>query len=288
MDFITQVKEHLCNYKILKFPEFPNGCWKRSTPQKELFYAFTWEDRENNFISHYKNQFTQSEFWKEGKDKFKRKDRLKPHIYMHHMNSSQAMCINFFYPLIVENQLDIILNFLKVENEEVNYESACFEKRSQKDSTNNRRPTNFDFYFKTISGKEFFFEIKYTEYEFAKVKEDEEHKDKFDYVYSQLLKPIRKEYQSMSFFLANYQLMRNLIHVGENSYVVFLYPEENQKIRFDAEKTKNEIVKLGFQSHVCPIEWESLHRYVTNQIAKIPSLKDQMEEFKLKYFLPLF
>lgn len=285
MSFADDIKRHLCEYKRRKFPNFRNGFWMRSNPPKELCYAFVPDDRENNFISHYKALFTQSKFWKVEKDKLKGKDRIKPHVYMHHMNSSQAMCINFFYPLLVENQLDIILTFLKIENEEVDYESACFEKRSQKDSTKKRRPTNFDFYFKTMSGKEFFFEIKYTEYEFAKVKEDEDHREKFDNVYSQLLKPIRKEYQSRSAFLANYQLMRNLIHVDENAYVIFLYPGENRKIRLDAEKAKNEIVEEKYQSHVHPIEWEPLHLFVTNQAANITLLRDQLGEFKLKYFM---
>jgi len=284
-DFVTKVKCHLAEYKNSMFSGSENGEWVRKGKTTPLNYAFIQDEREMNFISQYKVPFTQSKFWKEEKDKIKGEDKIKPHIYMHHMNSSQAMCINFFYPLLIENQLDIILAFLKIENEEVDYESACFEKLSEKDGTRKRRPTNFDFYFKTMSGKEFFFEIKYTEYEFAKVKEDEEHREKFNNVYSQLLTPIRKEYQLMSAFLANYQLMRNLIHIDENAYVVFLYPAENKKVRLDAEKAKNKIVEEEYQSHVHPIEWEPLHAYITPKAANIPLLKDQMEEFKLKYFL---
>lgn len=36
-------------------------------------------------------------------------DYIKRHRYFHHLNSSQAMCINFFYPLIKEKQLELVL-----------------------------------------------------------------------------------------------------------------------------------------------------------------------------------
>jgi hypothetical protein len=277
MDFVTQVKEHLCRYKKLKFPKFPNGYWTRSTPKKELCYAFTWDDRENNFLLQYNALFTQSKFWKEGKD------RIKPHIYMHHMNSSQAMCINFFYPLLVEKQLDIILAFLKIENEEVDYESACFEKLSKKDSTKKRRPTNFDFYFKTMSGKEFYFEIKYTEYQFEKVKDDTDHREKFEEVYINHLASIRNKYKSRTVFLENYQIMRNLIHIEENAYVIFLYPCENRKIKEGATKAENQFVDPRYASHFFNLHWDKIFQFVKVRVND-KKLINQYEEFEEKYF----
>jgi hypothetical protein len=71
----------------------------------------------------------------------------KWHRYFHHLNSSQAMCVNFFYPLIKEKKLDIILEMLKVSGK-VNYLKTKFEKESSIESDPYRK-TNFDFFIET-------------------------------------------------------------------------------------------------------------------------------------------
>ena len=141
------------------------------------------------------------------------------------------MCINFFYPLIKENLLESILNVMGIKGE-INYNSndICFEKGSKLE-TNAKRKTNFDFYIKLTSGIKIYFEIKYTENEFGKAKHDEEHKNKFNDIYMPLIKnnpAIKESFKTEDKFLNNYQIMRNIAHVSEDSYVIFIYPKENQ------------------------------------------------------------
>lgn len=90
-------------------------------------------------------------------------ETAKIHLYQdfHHLNSSQAVCLNFFYPFIEENQLPLLLDILHIKNEDI--ELSEFEKVISR-----AEGTNFDFYIKLKSGKQIFFEIKYTEDGFIK------------------------------------------------------------------------------------------------------------------------
>ena len=284
MTFQETIKVHLIAYKKKNFARLPNGYWKRSEPPVELEYAFTEDDREENLIGAYKDDFLSY--------KNKLKDDIKLHLYFHHLNSSQAMCLNFFFPLFKENRLDLVLDFLGFAGDRVKYDTVAFEKESKIDGMLNYRPTNFDFYFETETGKKFYFEIKYMEHDFGKAPKDkndktlfdQEHIDKFNKVYSKNLVAIKPAYQVMNEFLSNYQLLRNVIHAGPGSFVVFVYPKENGRIKQNVAKAINEIVVDKWAQHVLAAEWELIFDFVNRNIH--PSkLSGQMNEFKEKYFL---
>ena len=282
MDFYDEIISHLIDYKKRKFPDLHNGYWTKSNPPKELEYAFTPDDQDKNLIKYYYEDFSKSIF----------KLTIKQHMYFHHMNSSQAMCINFFYPLFAENRLGLITDFLGFSQDIIAYETVAFEKISVIDSIDKRRPTNFDFYFETVTGKKLFLEIKYTEYDFGKAPKDStNHKlfdkdriEKFTTVYKNHLSAIKPKYQEMNMFLSNYQIMRNLIHIGDNSYLVFIYPEGNEKIKQGAQKAKNEIVTDRLVSNFFAIEWEDIFKYVQKNVYE-SKLISQLNEFADKYFI---
>jgi len=224
MSYQSDIKKHLSDYKRMVFAGFPNGFWIRSKPPKMLTYAFLPKDEDENLIKYYQNDFLKSHF----------NVTIKRHMYFHHMNSSQAMCINFFFPLFNELQLDLVLEFLGFHSDRVDYKTVAFEKESHIDKKANYRPTNFDFYFETESGKKFYFEIKYTEQEFGKAPADKDHINKYRSIYSKHLSLIDPMYQNQKEFLDNYQLMRNIIHVDKDSYVIFIYPRDNKRIKLGA------------------------------------------------------
>lgn len=288
--FDELVKEHLSCYKWKCFPKLKHGFWTRSKPPKELKYAFVKKikgsdcsDEDNNLIEFYKDSFLKSAF----------NIPAKRHMYFHHMNSSQAMCFNFFYPLYKEKKLNLVIDALGVTGEEINYESVDFEMESHIDSIDKHRPTNFDFYFKTVNGKKFYFEIKYTENDFGKAPKDKldnrkfdlDHTNKFEAVYKKHLSncpAINNEYKTMDMFLSHYQIMRNLIHIDDKSYVVFVYPKDNLKVKKSAENAKKEILTDRYKSKLINMEWENLLESVRKTEIKFP-LKDQMNEFHRKY-----
>jgi len=65
------------------------------------------------------------------------------HKYYHHLNSSQALCINLFFPLIIENKLSFILELLDIPKQLIT--EVYFEKESSLEIGAGRK-TNFDFY----------------------------------------------------------------------------------------------------------------------------------------------
>jgi hypothetical protein len=202
------------------------------------------------------------------------------------LNSSQAMCINFFYPLIKEKYLGLILEIIGIQGDiDYEIENISFEKESEIQEGPGRK-TSFDFYVETKSGIKIYFEIKYCENGFGKAKHDKEHKDKFNKVYKELLennKSIKKAFKTEEYFLNNYQIMRNILHINEDSYVVFLYPEENYGIRKQALKTREEVIEDKLINNFILFTWEDI---VNQLILRLPSeeLKDYYsKEFTYKY-----
>jgi len=278
MAYRNKVIEHLEDYKQHKFPKHLNGYWMRSKPPKVLKYAFRKKDATNNeedenIISFYQKQFIKSRF-----------SAIKRHMYFHHMNSSQAMCVNFFYPLYKEDCLEMVTEYLGFKDEKVDYNSAAFEKESKIDRFGNRRPTNFDFYFETESNKKFYFEIKYTEQKFGKAIIDDVHIDKYNKIYKNHLEKIKPQFQNMTSFLNNYQIMRNIIHIDENEFVVFVYPKFNKKIKEQAIQAKSQILNKPFDTHLFTIEWEDIFKVLKDKV-KFSNLKKQMDEFGKKYII---
>jgi len=281
-DFQTKVKEHLGVYKrnILNISE--DGIYDYKN--KELLYEhILHKDKYKlNIIEKYRTDFFKSDYYK----------GITLHRYFHHLNSSQAMCINFFYPLIKERSLESILNIMGIEGE-INYNcnDICFEKVSKLEK-NTGRKTNFDFYIKLDSRIRIYFEIKYTESQFGKVNKNKEHKEykkhkkKFYDVYMPLIKnnpAIRESFKIEDKFLNNYQVMRNIAHISKNSYVIFIYPEGNKAIRKGALSAKEEIIEKGWETHFILFTWEDLIRKLECNLNSEELIEYYGKEFNLKY-----
>lgn len=161
----------------------------------------------------------------------------KLHHFFHHLNSSQGLCINLFYPLIVEGRLELLARSLgSLMNLPI---ESKFEKESELEVA--ARRTSFDFHIRNSEGKEVFVEVKYTEDGFGGAKDDEEHRNKFRDTYAPLLqktKYLTEECKDPVFFLKNYQILRNLVHITQQSEVRFLFPRANTKVARQAEKAR--------------------------------------------------
>ncbi|NVN94690.1 MAG: hypothetical protein HXX18_05340 [Bacteroidetes bacterium] len=273
MTYQEKIKESLSNYKTTNFPKLKNGKWKNN--KKCYSHILPEENKFDNLLHPYNEDCF----------KYLRKEQIKLHSGFHHLNSSQAMCLNFFFPLFCEKKLELITELLGFKNETINYETVCFEKNG-KDGGSGRRATNFDFYFETKSGKKIYFEIKYTESEFGKAKNDKEHIEKFNNVYSNFTKPLNDNFITSKPFFDNYQILRNLIHIDDNSFVVFVYPKDNKGISKGVHKVKTEFLTAKFQNHFFAETWEKLFESIYSK-ASNEKLKKQLTSFKEKY-LPIF
>lgn len=275
MSYQNEIRNYFELNKERLFGKIEKGRWRNS--EKIYSHILPEESKNLNLVQPYRNNL----------EKYLEKysKEIKKHIYFHHLNSSQAMCLNFFYPLIEEKELDLILKQFGFENEEINYDKTCFEKASDIERKNkNYRPTSFDFYIETVSKKKFYFEIKYTEQEFGKAKSDDIHNTKFNDVYKGNLGFITKEYHTPDAFFKNYQILRNLICISKDSYVIFLYPNGNKKIKSQAEYAKENLLTPEMKNHQINVTWESILNYIEANILE-PRLKLQIKNFKDKYNL---
>lgn len=264
-NFQDKVKKHFEIYETDEITsEVKYGVWRKETRNAHILQ----KDKESlNLLPTFRESILQ----------MMERERVKPHMYFHHLNSSQAMCLNFFYPLIKE-RLRIILDAIDNTVEWGDIEKGVFEKKSDDEIELNRQfsgfgePTNFDFYIKTTNGYEISFEIKYTEQEFATAKKEEgefkaTYDNKFE-AYKSIMPECIKENTEKIDFLNHYQLMRNLLFLkNEKRYVVFLIPEDNQPVYNSAKSTTNWI-REEMQSHVKVFGWKELFDVVAKAIAE--------------------
>jgi len=204
------------------------------------------------------------------------------HKYYHHLNSSQALCINLFFPLILEDKLSVILELLDIPKQPVT--EVYFEKESDLEIGAGRK-TNFDFYMRLSDKTKIYFEIKYTESEFGKAKNDNEHRVKYANTYQPLLKNnsfIKTEYSNVDKFLDSYQIMRNLCHISENSFVVFVYPKANAKIHLQAQSARENILTDKGKNKFKILTLETAVNDIPGQL-KETRLQEHYKEFKCKY-----
>jgi len=268
-EFTVRVKEKLETYKRNVIGISANGIFNYKGEEYNYGYILPKKEKWKNILP-YKNCKV--------KDKFISENQL--HKYFHHLNSSQAMCLNFFYPLICEKKLDVILNTLFIYGD-VDYKAVEFEKVSSLD-IGYGRSTNFDFYIPLIDGRKIYFEIKYTESGFGKAKNDMEHKKKYENLYKPLLTnnmAINNKFKKQEIFLENYQIIRNLVHINDKSTVVFIYPKNNIRIREDINKVKNEILDDNWHKHFIPITWEQ----ITNTVLSFVSEPELVEYYQKKF-----
>ena len=192
----------------------------------------------------------------------------KLHPDAHHMNSSQIMCYNFFRPLLKEYNknkkdykpsdelVDLVGKIIDTPLENKN--SSCKFEYIQP----NTDTTNFDFYLK-CSDVEVFFEIKYTEKEFAKKKITPESELQYEKVYKPMISKAEHIFKdktiSASDFLKNFQLLRNAIRaIDNNKYVVFICPRAHDNLVNQYNKFKEQFLSPKGEEHVKLVTWESL------------------------------
>lgn len=193
---------------------------------------------------------------------------IKLHPDAHHMNSSQIMCYNFFRPLLKEYNknkkdykpsdelVDLVGKIIDTPLENKN--SSCKFEYIQP----NTDTTNFDFYLK-CGDVEVFFEIKYTEKEFAKKKVTPDSELQYEKVYKPMISKAEHIFKdktiSASDFLKNFQLLRNAIRaIDNNKYVVFICPRAHDNLVNQYNKFKEQFLSPKGEEHVKLVTWESL------------------------------
>ena len=189
-----------------------------------------------------------------------------PHMYAHHLNSSQVVCYEFFRPLITAekkllpemleclSRMGIPADMFKDGLAEFEYVPYPAEN------------TNFDFFVcQPKTGAKAFFEIKYTEQGFGTCENDDEHEKKFNTIYKEMIENcvcLKKKPAFDPSWRKNYQLFRNVLRLTKsnwkNEYVIFLFPVENKAAKKHFDDFVEEFIDPAYKSHIIEAHWEDM------------------------------
>jgi len=238
MNYQDGIKKHLSDYKIPYLGIKEDGTWRG----RQYPHILPSEHYKLNILGTIRDQFWN--YYESGESGLNQ----KRHINFHHLNSSQAMCFNLFFPFIMENYryLTILLDTLKLPKENVS--EVSFEK-----VINAEEGTNFDFYIKYYNGMQVLFEVKFSENGFGSARNDQRHREKYNSIYKKLIENvISKKFQAHSLFFKHYQLIRNLAYLGEGEQnnLYFIYPIENRSLDRKVDQLLPAILERRFEDRV--------------------------------------
>lgn len=269
MAFKKEMEKHLEDYKVNRLGIEESGEWRG----EEYFHILPLPYKDLNLLEPYRIDLA-NHIEGEG---------INRHWGFHHLTSSQAVCLNFFYPLIKEEQLSALLEVLQLADEEV--KECSFEMEVAGGDG-----TNFDFYIELASGKKLFFEIKYTEDGFGKKGASRNYQEKYDSFYrdglAPKLKPGLDGYES---FMKDYQLMRNISYVdaSDENLLIILYPEGNRRIRKEYDNVLANVIESSFHPNIRLLTWETVCRDLLDMLQNSPDVSErlvnQYKEFIEKY-----
>jgi len=268
MKFRDQACKHLSQYKLDTLGIKEDGIFKyrgRDIPKSHILPANQYQ---KNILEQYRSNFFSSE-----------QAQIKFHKYFHHLNSSQALCINLFHPLITENRLNLFLEYLKVSPEAPS--TFLFEKDSDLEVA--ARRTSFDFYVQLTTQSQVFVEVKYTEDGFGQAKKDSSHREKFHTTYLPILQDkeefLLPECQDEELFLSHYQVLRNLVHINDTDTVVLLFPSANIKVAKEAVYAKSNFLTEKGKDRLRIVYLEGF----VSSLATNPLLQGYYQAFQQKY-----
>lgn len=278
MTYQDKVKDHMADYKRTRLGIDQNGVWKHNKEEyphilPEALYKL-------NILETYRKEFW---LWIENKGE------IKLHQGFHHLNSSQAMCFNLFFPFVYDKETlgAILMDVLNMPDKKI--KDMKFEHIE-----NQKERTNFDFFVDIDDGGKVYFELKYSENEFGRANNDPNHKNKYKNIYRPgLHKVVNEEYLEQTKFFANYQIMRNLYYLGmdknNDNYVIFVFPQKNE----DLQKTINEIVKDNvmkepYMNKVQFLYVENIVDSLQHKLCSQPKLNYHYSAFREKYIVSDF
>jgi len=199
----------------------------------------------------------------------------------HHLNSSQALCFNLFFPMLMADRQGLVSLLGALGIAGLPKIGSCFE--FQPDLIEG---TCIDFSLSLQSGGRVNFEIKYTESEFGSAKADEAHIEKFERTYrSRLPGRFEESFCCEAQFLRHYQIARNIWHLNEaaGDIAVFLFPKANTRLR-----QQEPIIKVcalePFRSRIRIVYMEDLLLDLSKTLKPHEMARQrQLEEFRAKY-----
>lgn len=153
---------------------------------------------------------------------------IRLHRYFHHLNSSQALTLNLFYPFLA-NSRDlghVLTNALGVAGDVYAWQFEAIPDGAE--------GTNVDVAWRSSEGGQVFCEVKLSEGEFGAANQDARHRRKRVSVYLPRLRGlVNDSLLGERQFFHHYQLLRNIALLGDDAkkQLIILVPKENDRLR---------------------------------------------------------
>jgi hypothetical protein len=275
--YAERLNRNLKQYRddFLKISE--PGIWKHHGVLHEYKHILPAELRERNLLPTVRESF----------EAYKKKYPIKLHRYFHHLNSSQALCFNLFFPFMQDEyqRLPLLLDILGIDQGkwEGSFERVFIQGEN----------TNFDFYMNRTDGEdEAFFELKLSERGFgtADIKHyRKKYEDKLELYYREPLQGcVEAKWFELETLAANYQILRNISYLGRpqhrKSRLFFIYPKANDSLALGLEAIKA-IRSKSLSKRVTLMPLEDLVEQILNRGSSDEFLQEHFQEFKAKYIL---
>jgi len=267
MGYADALKRHLAEYKRSELGVKENGLWK--TQDRPYPHILPEAELRKNILATIRDDFWG---WPECP---------KLHRDFHHLNSSQAMCFNLFFPFLNygPERAAELLDALGVPVEPI--AAWAFEKIPDPEEA-----TNLDLWLQLESDRQIFFELKLTESEFGAPKPNEKRSEKYAELYRPRLegRVANALIDTEEEFFKRYQLMRNLWHLdAERDDLLFLiFPHGNRKLVEQADSFCGEL-EAAWRARVTAIRLEALHERLSERAKGDGSLERHLAAFATKY-----
>ena len=274
MNYQDRLRAHLVRYKFRVLGVTASGRWKgpRTGALAEQPHILPAEHIKLNVLAPYRERF-----WAE----FERGERRPLDRDFAHLNSSQAMCFNLFYPLVVDREwaAAFVQGVLGVKGTP---RSLAFE--YVEDPQEN---THFDF-FMALDTSRIYFETRLAELGFGTVDLPGREREKLLARYApRLAGLVDPKWLEPDAFFRRYQLLRNLAYLSEPGSLLYLVvPKANQPLQ-QALRILPEITAGALQERVRVLYLEdALARVKPLLRGRDEALKSHYREFREKYLLP--
>jgi len=268
-EFQRRAKRWLSTYKRDDLGVEEDGIWLRN--RKRYPHILPQEKYQLNILPSFRD-----EFWK-----WFPSQRIQLHSDFHHLNSSQAVCFNLFFPMLTGDGQGLAALLSAMDIAGLPKAGTSFEYEPSPDEG-----TCIDFSLPLQSGARINFEIKYTESEFGSAKADPAHLEKFDRTYqSRLAGRFEESFCCAARFLEHYQIARNIWHLNEaaGDIAVFLFPKANTCLT-QQEPIIRACALEPFRSRIRVVYLEDLVLDLSKTLKPDEMvLRQQLEEFRAKY-----
>jgi len=278
MTYEGRLRAHLAKYKFRVLRVLESGAVKgaRTGVVAKRPYILPPESVRLNILAPFR-----ARFWAEFEGVEGRAPQLQRDFA--HLTSSQAMCFNLFYPLVVDR--DWARAFVQgvLGLKDAAPKRLAFEYAEDPDEG-----THFDFFIELERGAKLYLETRLCELGFGAAELDPQHREKLARVYvPRLTALVDAKWLEPEAFFRRYQLLRSLCYLGEPGNLLFLVlPRANQPLA-KALEVLPEITERALKDRVRVLYLED----VVARIGAIARARDEAirahyREFDDKYLPP--